>query len=370
MTPSGTTTALTSAPRRSRTRRLRFIAVGAVAAAATIGFAPAANASPSVHDVAQGLAGPLQFSVATNGTIYVAQNFTGTLTEINAKGARHDLVQVSGGEVAGVNVNGVGDVTYTTTFASEAGATTASFLNHVVGGTASHVANTFRYENEKNPDHATHYGFVGLSNDCAKQIPPGIPLSYDGIIDSHPYSATNDGMGHTIVGEAAGNDLLQVDASGRIRTLTLFPAQPAVITADAAKANGLPPCTVGLTYRFEAVPTDVELGPDGQLYVSTLAGGPEDPSLGARSSVYKVNPSTGAAVRIATGFAGATNLAVLPNGSIYVTELFAGRVSKVVNGGPSPVLSLPDPAAIEWANGKLWVAYNAFANGTIATISL
>jgi len=44
------------------------------------------------------LVGPLQFSVATNGTIYVAQNFTGTLTEINAKGARHDLVQVSGGE--------------------------------------------------------------------------------------------------------------------------------------------------------------------------------------------------------------------------------------------------------------------------------
>jgi len=65
--------------------------------------------------------GPLQFSVATNGTIYVAQNFTGTLTEINAKGARHDLVQVSGGEVAGVNVNHVGDVTYTTTFGTEEG---------------------------------------------------------------------------------------------------------------------------------------------------------------------------------------------------------------------------------------------------------
>lgn len=104
--------------------------------------------------------------------------------------------------------------------------------------------------------------------------------------------------------------------------------------------------------------------------MTTLTGGPEDPSAGAHSHVWRVNPSTGAATQIGSGFAGATNLAVTPNGTIYVTELFAGQVSKLVNGAPQPVISLQDPVAIEWANGKLYVAYNAFQNGTIAILNV
>ncbi|MDQ1716764.1 MAG: hypothetical protein QOE89_717, partial [Pseudonocardiales bacterium] len=123
-----------------------------------------------------------------------------------------------------------------------------------------------------------------------------------------------------------------------------------------AKAQKLPDCVIGVTYNFEPVPTDVEVGPDGWLYVTTLPGGPEDPSAGARGSVYKVNPHTGRSVRIAIGFAGATNLALDGHGNIYVVELFAGQVSKVVHHKPQPVLSLPAVAAIEYEDGSFYAS--------------
>ena len=60
-------------------------------------------------------------------------------------------------------------------------------------------------------------------------------------------------------------------------------------------------CTVGHKFYFEPVPTDVEVH-DGLLYVTTLPGGPEDPSLGARGKVYTVDPATGDVTKIGSGF--------------------------------------------------------------------
>ncbi len=56
------------------------------------------------------------------------------------------------------------------------------------------------------------------------------------------------------------------------------------VTKESAAALELPDCVVGVTYAFEPVPTDVEVGKDGYLYVTTLPGGPESPALGARGS--------------------------------------------------------------------------------------
>ncbi len=72
---------------------------------------------------------------------------------------------------------------------------------------------------------------------------------------------------------------------------------------------GAPNCVVGVRYAFEPVPTDVERDGQGNLWVSVLPGGPEDPSLGARGAVYKINKH-GTVRRIHGGFVGATNLAV------------------------------------------------------------
>jgi hypothetical protein len=142
------------------------------------------------------------------------------------------------------------------------------------------------------------------------------------------------------------------------------------VTAENAAIVGLPECAIGLTYNFEPVPTDVEVGRWGILYVTTLPGGPEDPSLGARGAVYAVNPWNGDVWPVAGGFAGATNLAIGKHGTIYVAELFGGRVSKIVDGAPETVIELAQPAALEYANGKLYVSYDVFGSGKIATIRL
>ena len=53
-------------------------------------------------------------------------------------------------------------------------------------------------------------------------------------------------------------------------------------------------------YRFE-------IGPDGNYYVSSLPGFPESPGAG---SVFRIDRSSGSVTQIATGFTGATDLAV------------------------------------------------------------
>ena len=73
------------------------------------------------------------------------------------------------------------------------------------------------------------------------------------------------------------------------------------------------------------MPTDVELGPDGWLYVSSLPGGPEDGSLGAQGRVYKVNPETGE-VGCRQGIGQRGQPAVAGDGDVYVAELFAGAI--------------------------------------------
>ena len=96
------------------------------------------------------------------------------------------------------------------------------------------------------------------------------------------------------------------------------------------------------------MPTDVEVGPNGTFWVSTLPGGPEDPSVGARGSVYLVNPATGSSSRLATGFAAATNIGVAEDGTTYVAELFGGKISKVTrNGAVSTFTTVGTPLSVE-----------------------
>ena len=94
--------------------------------------------------------------------------------------------------------------------------------------------------------------------------------------------------------------------------------------------------------------------PTTRLYVTTLPGGPGG-SVNP-GSVYRISRWGGKPQKIATGFNGATNLAIDPWGGIYVAELGAGTISKVVHGKPVPVLSLAGVVADEWANGHLYAS--------------
>ena len=118
------------------------------------------------------------------------------------------------------------------------------------------------------------------------------------------------------------------------------------------------------------MPTDVEVGRDGHLYVTTLPGGPEGPSLGARGSVYRVDPWHGRVRRVATGFLGATNLALGRHGEIFVSELFGDRISTAHRGGARKLLDVPAPAGLEYRDGRLYVGYDVFGSGKVATVDL
>ncbi|HEY1739045.1 MAG TPA: ScyD/ScyE family protein, partial [Acidimicrobiia bacterium] len=256
--------------------------IGSVALVGSVGLMPA-SATSATTPVASRLAGPLQFAVGSQGALVVAQDFSATLTVIDGT-QRKNLVTEhgSGAEIAGVAVTD-GAIVYTTRHGSEdsVSSSTINVRSAATGGTRE-VADLLAYEKLHNPDHKYTYGFEDLPAACAKQLPPQLgPPTYHGMIDSHAYSVEVTHRGY-FVADAGANDILGVSPSGTVHTVAVLPPQPAVVTASGAKANHLPACTVGTTYRFEAVPTDVEMGNDGNLYVSTLPGGPEDATLGAR----------------------------------------------------------------------------------------
>ena len=352
--------------------RKRTIVVGAaVAALAAAAFpAQAVNArAPHVAPVASGLAGPLQIDVNKHG-IAVAQSFALTISKVRRDGSVKNLTTEPGtpdsADVAGVLLAKRG-VYYTTTNYQHA----KSRLRYVSNnGTKHTIAVLSDYEQSANPDQDVTYGIRQISNNCASQWPSNDfgPPNYTGIVDSHPYAIAKAPQGGFYIAEAAGNDILYVSPSGDdVHSVALLKPQPTVITQDIADANGMPNCVVGKKYFFEPVPTDVQVR-GKKLVVSLLPGGPEDPTFGARGKVVQVNPSTGTSRVIAGGFAGATNVAVAPQGRVFVANLFSNSVSLVQNGVTSDYVSRVQPAAVDWFRGKLYVADHAFGKGRIVEV--
>jgi hypothetical protein len=335
--------------------------VAGVVAIGIAPLAPSAGAADGPTVVVSGLTTPLQIAVGSDGTIYADDDFEGTLTAYR-NGVARPVASVPS-ELAGVDALGRGTVVFTTTVGDENGTTAATLQRVLPNGHTRMLADIYGWEQAHNPDSINTYGVQDLSPECAANIPPDAGLlPYTGILDSHAYSVATV-PGGWVVGDAAGNDLVKVGANGRRSTLAVLPPVSTTITADDLTSNGVPEdsplwdCLIGKTFNSEPVPTDVEMGPDGMLYVSGLSGGI------APGAVYRVNPTTGAVTRIGFGFAGATNLAVAPDGSIYVAELFGGAISKLVNGGPEPIAQVDFPASVEWANGKLYASVNVFTGG-------
>jgi hypothetical protein len=338
------------------------------------------NGTPTAgtpQTVATGLVSPLSLEVGAR-TTYLSQNFTGVLSRVSRDGVVTEITSAPGFELGSVSAR-----KHTVYYTQSALDLSSSVLLKVPtnGGTPVQLADLYAYEVQNNPDVDVTYGFQGLPADCVAQFPPVGPMSppatYTGLVDSHPYATLALRRG-VYVADAAANAILKVSYRGEVSTVALLPSQPAVqTTAEVLVANGYPACAAGFDFIAEPVPTDVEEGPDGWLYVSTLPGGFEDPALGARGSVYKVNPWTGRVVLLATGFATATGLAVDAKGTVYVSELFGGadgtgQISVLPKRAtaPTPFVSVVQPTAIEVTSKKLVVSTNSLAEAPEAQLTV
>ncbi|MEV7634502.1 ScyD/ScyE family protein [Microbacterium sp. NPDC089318] len=345
-------------------------------AAAAMAFAPAGPAAASdkgrddvkPQEVASGLVTPLHLAVGTAKSLYVSQDFAGKLSRVT-RGADVEDVYTNPGQgwdVAGVDTRGA-----TTFFLESKGAGLGKpdqlegYLKAIgPNGKVREVAGFADYERENNPDGDQQYGLDDNVGDaCLQQWPKDFPAParYTGTVDSHPYALAVQGN-TAYVADAGMNAILEVDLrSGDVSTLAVLPPRPAVIPAGADKPEsegglGVPACVVGHEYAFEPVPTDVEIGQDGWLYVTSLPGGPESAALGARGAVFRINPWNGRMKVWADEILSPTGLAIANNGDVYVASLFGGQILKFDgrDGDRSDFLTVNQPADVEIRGNTLY----------------
>jgi len=356
--------------RKKKLLRSGVAAAGAVGMALLMTTPASAEDAGTVSDpIIEGLIGPLGLDVSDNGTIYVAEGFAGQITRVLPGGARSVLFAAEGASVSGVASTALGRVVITlSTFPEEEAPpldTTLELVNP--SGSALTLASLLDHEVENNPDGDQSYGFLNLPAGCQAKLPPFLQ-PYTGIVESNPYKVATLSPISYAVADAAGNSIVRVTVGQQPKTVAVLPAVPQRITPAAAAQLGLPLCTVGRVYSSEPVPTDVEVGPDGFWYVSSLPGGPELPGTG---SVFRVNPDNGAVSLVARGFSGAVDLAVADDGTIYVAELNANRISSISNGLVSPVVDLFSPGAVEVADdGTVYATTGVFGpSGAVVIVT-
>lgn len=359
----------------------------AVVACATLVMSAAVAAPASAHGrgerppitvgdpvtVAEGLFTPLSLEIDRRGTAFLSQDFLGQLTEVGRDGVATTIASAS---VEGESIGAVSSRHGRVYFVQTSQDHTSSMLMKVsLDDRVREVADLQEHEETANPDQVNTYGFVGITEadpECAAQFDPNVPFfvppEYTGQLDTNPFAtlATKRGV---YVADAGGNSILRAKYDGTVSTVAVLPPiGPFLVTAELAAGAGFPECVAGKNYFFEPVPTDIEMGPDGWLYVTSLPGGPEDPSLGARGAVYKVNPHNGKVKFVAGGFVAPTGLAVSEkSGTIFVAELFGGEsgtgqisVLRPRSDTPTPLVAASSPAAVELRHGKLWVTTDAF----------
>lgn len=118
-------------------------------------------------------------------------------------------------------------------------------------------------------------------------------------IDSNAVDVLAD-RGRLIVADAGGNTLLKAKKNGSVKVLTVFP--------------NVPPDPTG----YQAVPTGVVKGPDGDYFMTQLTGFPFP--VGA-ANVFRVDRKTGVAEVFASGFTNLMDLAFGEDGTLWVLEI-------------------------------------------------
>jgi hypothetical protein len=186
---------------------------------------------------------------------------------------------------------------------------------------------------------------------------------------SDPFDLARLEGGKTLIADAAGNDLLVADDTGKIDWVATFPEQ-----------NGA-----------QAVPTSVVIGPDGAYYVGELTGFPATPGL---SRVWRVAPGTRhahcgtspACSVVVTGLTSIIDLVFGPDGKLYIAQLDDASWRAVEEGGgvggsvhacdvdegscQTVVSHVPILTSIAFRGSTLWGAVSALVPGRADVIPL
>jgi hypothetical protein len=341
-----------------RGRRSTALLAGVAAAAACAAtLTPPAQAAPAEGSnerpvIGGGLITPLSLDVQRNGAVLVSQNFAGQLLR-KPPGRAPRVIARANGEIGAVSVaDGV------VTYAVSRGDNEVGLIRTIRNGRNRLLADLGAFERRANPDRVVTYGFLNLGDACRAQLDG--PARYRGVRETHPYATTSN-RGTTFVADAGANAIFAIGPRGRVRAVAPLPGVVAPVSEATAQQRGFPACAVGKRYRFESVPTDVEVGPGGWLYVSTL-GGQDDGS--PISKIYKINPSNGRTIQVAGGLVTATGLAVARDRTMYVAELFAGRITRIApNGRRSTFQRQPLPGDVEVRDGRVYATVNVLPAG-------
>jgi streptogramin lyase len=326
------------------------LALGGSLAASSLGTASAADPSrqaPTVTTIAKPYLSPLSVAQSPDGTRYWTDNFAGLLYRQSPGGAPQ--VVFTGAKKQSVeSVSADGGVLRFTTGAMDNSAGRLMTLD--AAGGAVQLADLHAYEKAVNPDRKFRYGFLGAPKSCTDLLAPTSPgASYRGVVESHPY-ATASANGVTYVADAGANAVFAVSATGAVSTVAVIEPAKVKITRKIQKQADLPSCLVGRRLSLESVPTDVEVGPGNQLYVSNLSGGPEDGRFGSNGAVSRIDLATGAVSKVVDGLASPVGVAVSPTGDVYVADLFPGAIAEVAAGTSTltTYAEVPFPGAVEW----------------------
>ena len=353
-------------------RGLTITVIGAVVGTLTaVGVGPVAASSPEYTStvVATGLNNPRGVTVGANGRVYVTEaglgsgnaqsgaalglGNTGSITEIRRANTTTPRQRVLiGGLPSAANDEGQGPEVVGADGIYAVGSKHKVKLRVIIG--AAGIPNslyghavTVRVSSRTVKDIAD-VGSVNLAWTGLHRNDPWAPAGQ--FPDSNPYGIGRAG-GKLYVVDAGANTLNRINSDGSVSIVAYFPN----------------------TAVSDAVPTCVAEGPDGALYIGTLALADFFATGPGASTVYRVDPNATnpdsldtvrqVATPWATGFSTITGCTFDHEGNFYAAEMFANDVVKVPFSHPTSgrtiigtgVLTLPNGVAVA-SNGNLFVS--------------